>query len=100
MELKPVYWCRSSKKDFDGFPEDVKNDAGYALHRVQTGKTPFNFDHLPEIGSGVMEIKVDHAGDTYRAIYVANFDEAVHVLHAFQKSRRRLRSCLETSEIG
>ena len=84
-KLKGLYWCRSSKKSYDQFPEDVQDDAGYNLHRVQVGKTPRNFDALPEIGSGVMEIKSDYAGDTYRAVYVAKFEEAVYVLDAFQK---------------
>lgn len=32
-----------------------------------------------------MEIKTDHQGDTYRAVYVAKFEEAVYVLDCFQK---------------
>ena len=63
------------------------------LDRVQRGKDPFNFNSLRGMGSGVMEIKADHAGDTYRAVYVAKFEEAVYVLDAFQKkSRPALRS--------
>ncbi len=89
MNLKPLYWHRSSKRDYDRFPENVQDDAGYQLHRVQIGKAPYNFDALPEIGSGVMEIKVDYAGDTYRAVYVAKFEEAVYVLDAFQKKSPR-----------
>ena len=84
-DVKGLYWCRSSKKNYDKFPDEVQDDAGYNLHRVQIGKTPRNFDVLPEIGSGVMEIKSDFAGDTYRAVYVAKFEEAVYVLDAFQK---------------
>jgi phage-related protein len=52
---------------------------------VQRGKDPFNFNSLRGMGSGVMEIKAYHAGDTYRAVYVAKFEEAVYVLDAFQK---------------
>lgn len=58
---------------------------GYQLHRIQTGEVPLNFGALRGVGSGVMEIKSDHAGDTYRAAYVAKFEEAVYVLDAFQK---------------
>ena len=32
-----------------------------------------------------MEIVEDHDGDTYRAVYTVRFEEAVYVLHAFQK---------------
>jgi phage-related protein len=84
-KAKPLFWCRSSKKSYDKFPEEVQDDAGYELDRVQRGKDPFNFNSLRGMGSGVMEIKADHAGDTYRAVYVAKFEEAVYVLDAFQK---------------
>jgi phage-related protein len=88
--MKPLYWCRSTKKEYETFPEPVQDDAGYALHRVQIGKTPLtNFDHLAGIGSGVMEIKIDERGDTYRVVYVATFEEAVYVLDAFQKKSPR-----------
>lgn len=82
---KPLYWCRSSKKDYDEFPEEVQDEAGYNLDRVQHGKAPLSFNSLRGVGSGVMEIKAGHAGDTYRAVYVAKFEEAVYVLDCFQK---------------
>ena len=30
----------------------------------------------------------DHRGDTYRAVYVVNVGDCVHVLHAFQKKSK------------
>jgi phage-related protein len=36
-------------------------------------------------GPGVLEIVEDHRGDTYRAVYSVKFDQALYVLHAFQK---------------
>jgi phage-related protein len=32
-----------------------------------------------------VEIVADDAGGTYRAVYTVKFEEAVYVLHAFQK---------------
>lgn len=46
---------------------------------------PGHFDYLPVIGPGVVEIKVNHDRETYCALYVAKFEEAVYVLHAFHK---------------
>lgn len=40
---------------------------------------------MTTIGSGVREIRVRDSTGAYRVIYVASFDEAVYVLHAFQK---------------
>lgn len=37
---------------------------------------------MPDIGQGAHEIRV-------RVIYVAKFDDAIHVLHAFQKKSPR-----------
>lgn len=33
----------------------------------------------------MLEIVSPHDGDTYRAVYTVKFEDAVYVLHAFQK---------------
>jgi phage-related protein len=43
---------------------------------------------MPVVGPGVMEIRV-HADGEHRVFYVAKFDEAVYVLHAFAKKTRK-----------
>jgi phage-related protein len=88
-DLKPLHWVASSKKDVQSFPDDARQDAGYNLHRVQRGDDPGRFDHLPQLGSGVMEIKISHDTDAYRVMYVAKFEEAIYVLDAFQKKSPR-----------
>jgi len=40
-------------------------------------------------GSGVLEVVEDNAGGTYRAVYTVKFEEAVFVLHCFQKKSKR-----------
>ncbi len=40
------------------------------------------------VGAGVREIRI-HTDDEFRIIYVATFEEAVYVLHAFQKKTRK-----------
>ncbi len=82
---KPVRWWASAKRDLRRFPAEVRTDMGYNLDLVQQGKMPEYFDYLSAIGSGVIEIKVNYDRDTYRTLYVAKFEEAVYVLHAFQK---------------
>jgi len=34
---KPIYWVGTSLKDLLAFPNEVKQEAGYQLHRVQNG---------------------------------------------------------------
>jgi phage-related protein len=43
---------------------------------------------MPVVGPGAMEIRV-HADGEHRVFYVAKFDEAVYVLHAFAKKTRK-----------
>ena len=52
---------------------------------------------MPDVGAGVVELRV-HTGQEYRVFYVAKFDEAVYVLHAFEKrTRKTSRQDLETA---
>ena len=67
--------------------------SGYQLDRVQNGFEPDNFKPMPEVGSGVQEIRVgdsnkDESG-IYRVLYVAKFLDAVYVLHCFQKKTQK-----------
>lgn len=82
---KPLDWVGSSKKDFLGFPEPVKDEIGNALGLAQFGGKHPSAKPWKGQGSGVFEVVEDHAGDTYRAVYTVRFKEAVYVLHAFQK---------------
>jgi phage-related protein len=82
---KPLDWVGSSKKDFLGFPEPVKDGMGNALGLAQFGGTHPSAKPWKGGGPGVFELVEDHDGDTYRAVYTVRFKEVVYVLHAFQK---------------
>ena len=56
--------------------------------RIQFGSMPTNFKPMPVVGSGAYEVRVKVAGE-WRAIYVAKFEAAVYVLHAFQKKTQK-----------
>jgi phage-related protein len=86
---KPIDWRGSSRKDLCNFPDDAKGEAGYQLHRVQEGEDPEHFKPMPDVGSGVCEIIVDIADGWFRVMYVAKFEEAVYVLHSFQKKTNK-----------
>ena len=57
--------------------------------RVQFGGEPKNFKSMPTVGTGAYEIRVRDESGAYRAIYVAKFEAAVYVLHAFQKKSQQ-----------
>jgi phage-related protein len=42
---------------------------------------------MPDVGAGVMEIRL-HCDNEFRVFYVARFEEAVYVLHAFVKKTK------------
>ena len=63
--------------------------AGYQLGRVQAGKEPADWKPMPSVGLGVNEIRVREDSGAFRVIYVAKFEEAVYVLHAFQKKAQK-----------
>ena len=56
---------------------------------VQVGREPADFKPLPTVGSGAYEIRIRGAAGAFRVVYVAKFEEAVYVLHAFQKKTRK-----------
>jgi phage-related protein len=83
-----LIWEGSAKKNFSEFPEAVQKDMGVALFVVQLGETPPSAKLWKGLGSSVYEIIDDFRGDAFRAVYVVNIGECVHVLHAFQKKSK------------
>ena len=85
---KPLIWVGDSLKTLQGFPEDVKDEVGFALFQAQTSKMYFKAKPLKGLGAGVLEIVSDHRGDTFRAVYTVRMADRVYVLHAFQKKSK------------
>jgi len=83
-----VVWLGSVRDDLRCFPADARQVAGFQLWRVQRGLEPNDWKPMPAVGLGVREIRV-HTALEHRVLYVAKFDEAVYVLHAFQKRSQR-----------
>jgi phage-related protein len=85
-----VRWVGSAREDLRRFPGDAKREAGYQLGRVQQGLMPENWKSMTGVGRGVYEIRV-RTGRDFRVFYVATYEEAVYVLHAFEKKTQRTR---------
>jgi phage-related protein len=51
---------------------------------------PSDWKPMKTVGAGIREIRIHQEGQ-FRVIYVANIDDAVHVLHAFQKKTQQTR---------
>jgi phage-related protein len=87
--IKPLEFLGSSRDDLVAMPASVRHEIGVELMRVQFGGQPTDFKPMPTVGAGAYEIRVRDAFGAFRAIYVAKFEAAVYVLHAFQKKTQR-----------
>jgi len=99
--VKPVSWIGSSYKDFREFPDGVQDVMGYALYQAQLGGKHGSAKPLKGFGgAGVLEVVVNHVGDTFRSVYTVKFLTAIYVLHAFQKkSSTGIKTPLEDLEL-
>ncbi len=43
---------------------------------------------MSDVGAGVVEIRI-HTGSEYRVVYLARLEEAVYVLHSFEKKTQK-----------
>lgn len=79
----------TARQDLAAFPEAARRSAGYELFMVQVGREPADFKPMPNVGPGTFELRVRDETGAFRLIYVAKFEHAVYVLHAFQKKTRK-----------
>jgi phage-related protein len=88
MKEKDLQWRGSSYKDLLSFPDESRRDAGYQLGFVQLGFEPSDWKPISSIGQGVKEIRI-HVEGEFRVLYIAKYEEAIYVLHAFQKKTQK-----------
>ena len=90
MVEKPLGWLGSSLDDVRAFPAEAKRAAGYQLGRVQQGLMPDDWKPMSTVGAGVYEIRI-HTGLEHRVFYVAKYEDAIYVIHAFEKRTTQTR---------
>jgi len=86
---KPIAWVGISLDALLSFPEGARKEAGYQLHKVQNSLEPDDYRPFKQVGPGVREIRISESNGIYRVMYIAKFEEAVYVLHAFQKKTQK-----------
>lgn len=88
--MKPVRWVGSSRKDLRSFPALARRDIGQALYAAQCGEEYPTVKSLKGFGGrSVLEIVASEEGSTYRAVYTVRFQDAIYVLHTFQKKSKK-----------
>ncbi len=90
MADKPLRWVGGSLEDVRAFPEAARREVGYQLRRLQGGLLPADWKPMASVGPGVAELRI-HSRVEHRIFYVAKFEEAIFVLHAFEKRTRQTR---------
>lgn len=85
MDEKEIRWAGSSYADLLSFPVEARRAAGFELGKVQAGQDPTDWKPFNDVGSGTREIRLRDPSGIYRVMYVAMFEEAIYVLHCFQK---------------
>lgn len=63
----------------------MQRNAGHELLEIQDGNEPSDLKTLVNTVPGIKELRLRDDSGTYRVVFVAKFEEAVYVLHAFQK---------------
>src|SRR6266849_4133918 len=82
---KRLVWLVDSLDTLRSFPAAVQKKLGFALYQAQIGQRHQSAKLLHGFGETVWQVRADDPGGTYRAVYVAQFRDAVYVLDAFQK---------------
>ena len=90
MVEKPLAWLGSSLDDVRAFPAEARRAAGYQLGRVQQGLMPDDWKPMSTVGAGVYEIRI-HTELEHRVFYVAKYEDAIYVIHAFEKRTTQTR---------
>ena len=86
---RELVWLGSTLEDLREFPDESRREVGFALRQAQNGKKAPNAKPLKGFhGTSVLEIVDNFDSDTFRAVYTVRFEEAVYVLHCFQKKSK------------
>lgn len=86
---KPIEWRDSSLDDLKAFPLEAVKYFGYMLGEVQNGLEPDDFKPMPDLGSGIIELRKRLPDGAFRVVYVAKFEPAIYILHCFQKKTQK-----------
>jgi phage-related protein len=85
---KAIAWRGTSLQDVTTFPEDARRLAGYQLWRLQQGEQADDWKPMSTVGAGAIEIRV-RIGRAFRVFVITKFEEAIYVLHAFEKKSQK-----------
>jgi phage-related protein len=88
--MKKIIYVGTVQKDISLFPERARQRIITALTAIsaELDLSPKEFKYMPTIGIGCYELRLK-IDKQYRVFYVAQFQEAIYVLHAFVKKTQQ-----------
>lgn len=87
---RDIIYLGSTEKDANKLPKEVKELFSYALIVARAGGEHEDAKPLKGFGGrGVMEVVADDREGTFREVYTVRFEEAIYVLHIFQKKSKK-----------
>lgn len=86
---KRISFIDSSLDELRAFPEEARTASGYQLDLVHQRLEPDDWKPFASVGQGAREIRIRGNDGIFRIMYVAKFEEAVYVLHCFQKKTQK-----------
>src|ERR1700729_3780597 len=84
-KLRVISWLKSTKREFEDFPDEVRVDAETALTLAARGGKADSAKPFKGVDGGVFEIVLRHRGNAYRVIYAVQLSADLWVVDAFQK---------------
>ena len=89
----------AAEREYKALPDRIQDEFGKDLRLIQFGEEPrLPITHLDSIGAGVIELK-KNGSPAFRCIYVAKYEDAVVVLHAFTKTTNSVdRQAMKVAE--
>ena len=87
--MRSLVFLGDALEHLRAFPEDVRKEAGVQLHKLQLGLEPSDWRPMTTVGAGVREIRIRDEAGAFRVIYVTRIEDAIYVLHAFQKKTQQ-----------
>lgn len=81
-----AFVSEAAAKEYKNLPESIQDEFGKDLRRIQFGQDPIlSIKHLNGVGAGVTELIIN-GSPAYRCVYVTKYEDAVIVLHSFEKT--------------
>jgi len=87
--MREIIWIKAALKDFQTFPSRVQERVKDALAIASYGQKSDIAKPMKGLGSGVYEIALPYRTDAYRVVYAVQIDDAIWVVHVFQKKSNK-----------